>query len=517
MKIRRILAAALATLMATAALAACAGDADTTTDTTAAPSTSTTAPPETEASGPALDAWGREIIDDGIPADLNFNGEEINILAREDSRFRWQIDFYSPEITGEMVRDAVYNRNARIEERLGVKFVVEEFPGSHSNFSGYADKITRAYQAGSHEYDMVGTYSLFGAEYALQGYFYNINNLDQYLDLDKVWWNQNFREELTVNDKLYFVVGDVNLTTLTRMFTLFVNQTELERRLPGVDLYSVINDGKWTLDYFTTLLADTYQDLNGNTRADDGDFFGLLSTAPSEAYDSFAASTDFKMIVRDSTDSFAINPDTEGLINRIDKISKVYHTNPETIFLANEAGIEDNIKRFANNQALFMLYTLDKAGEETLRNMTDPYGVLPLPKFDENQDIYRTIPQDAFNLISILGDVENPDMIAAVLELMCAESYKTVVPLYYEEALKYKYMPNEDSGKMIDYLRDGLTFDFATINTRSLQNAGQFMRNTLHNAGPDAASRVASSMAIQQKMFNKSLEKFVQKYADLGN
>lgn len=253
MNIRHITRATLAALLAALALASCASTG-TSAETTAAPAdsnTPTTTAAETAPVGPALDQWGREIIDDEIPADLNFGGKQLKILAREDATSRWRIDFYVPEITGEMVNDAIYARNARIKERLGVEFVFFEGPGSHDNFNQYADMITRAYQAGTHEYDMVGTYSLYGAQYATRGYFYNINDLDQYINLDKVWWNQNFKEELTVADKLYFVVGDVNLTALTRMLTIFYNQEEVEKRLPDVDLYAAVNDGKWTLEYMT--------------------------------------------------------------------------------------------------------------------------------------------------------------------------------------------------------------------------------------------------------------------------
>ncbi|MBQ8397730.1 MAG: hypothetical protein IJX53_05955 [Clostridia bacterium] len=515
MNIRKFAVSAMAFLLAAMTLASCSSGAGSSTDTTAAPNggNAVTTAADTEPAGPTLDKWGREIISDDLPADLNFGSKEVKILAREDTKFRWQLDFYAPEITGEMVKDAVYERNARIEERLGVKFVITEGPGSYTNFSQYADMITKAYQSGSHDYDMVGTYSLYGAQYATQGYFYNINDLGKYINLDKVWWNQNFKDELTVDNKLYFVVGDVNLTALSRMLTLFYNKEEVEKRLPNVDLYATVNDGKWTLDYMTELLADSYADLNGDTAKNDGDFFGLVTTKPSEAFDSFAASTHFQMIVRDNEGNFVLNADTESLVNRIDKIAKLYYSDENAVMFDT---IDNSLNRFANGQALFTLYTLDKAGEDILRNMTQSYGVLPLPKYDEAQDMYRTIPQDAFNLISIMGDTEDPDMIAAVLELMCAESYKEVVPLYYEEALKYKYMPDEDSGKMIDYLRDGLTFDFATINTLSLQSAGHFVRSTLNDHGIDAASRVSSSMAMRQKIFKKALEQFVAKYEAIG-
>ena len=132
--------------------------------------------------------------------------------------------------------------------------------------------------------------------------------------------------------------------------------------------------------------------------------------------------------------------------------------------------------------------------------------------------MYRTIPQDYFNLISIMRDTEDPDMIAAVLELMCAESYKEVVPLYYEDALKYRYMPDEDSGKMIDYLRDGLTFDFATINTNSLGNGGgSFMQAFFTQFGKDAPTRLSSSLAMKNAMYNTHLKKLVSAYEKLGD
>lgn len=286
----------------------------------------------------------------------------------------------------------------------------------------------------------------------------------------------------------------------------------MEKRLPGIDLYTVVNEGKWTLDYMTELLTNAYEDTNGDTVKNDGDFFGIVTTAPSEAYDSMRAATHLQMIVRDANGDPVSNTDTESLINRIDKIAKLYFSAPDAVMFSD---IDSSLNRFANNQALFALYTLDKAGEEILRDMTDTYGVLPLPKFDEAQDIYRTIPQDSFNLISVIGDTENPDMIAAVLELMCAESYKTIIPLYYEEALKYKYMPTEDSGKMLDYLRDGLTFDFATINTLSLQSAGFFTRDTLSQYQGDAASRVASTIAIRQKMYRTALDKLIKTYEEM--
>lgn len=522
MNIGNYVKSAGALLLAILALVSCSGPAGTSTDvTTSAANTNSptvTTASETEPSGPVLDQWGREVIDDGIPKDLNFGGKAVKMLTREDIKDRWRVDFYVPELTGEYVNDAIYNRNLRIESRLGVEFTVTEGPGGHTDFSSYSNMITKAYQAGTHEFDLVCTLSRLGAQYATQGYFYNFNDLDSYLDFDKVWWNQNFAEELSIDDKLFFVVGDVNLTAISRMLTIFYNKEEMEKRMPELDIYEAVNTGKWTLDYMTEIISNAYADLNGDTVKSEGDFFGLSTIAPSEAYDSMAAATDFRMVIRNAEGELTINPDTEGILNRLAKVSQLYYSNENAVMLDPNADVELSLKRFANGESLFTIYALDKSGEAILRDMPQVYGVLPLPKYDEAQDMYRTIPQDYFNLISIMGDTEDPDMIAAVLELMCAESYKEVVPLYYEEALKFKYMPDEDSGKMIDYLRDGLTFDFATINTNSLGNGGgSFMQAFFNQFGKDAASRLTSSLAMKNAMYNTYLKKLISAYEKIDN
>ena len=55
-------------------------------------------------------------LSDDLPKDLNFGGETINVLYREDV----VNSFYVGEQTGDIVDDAVYNSNRAVEERLGV-------------------------------------------------------------------------------------------------------------------------------------------------------------------------------------------------------------------------------------------------------------------------------------------------------------------------------------------------------------------------------------------------------------
>ena len=519
MKLNRIIAFALCALMLLSAVACGAGNqtADTTTvaqgDVNVSDTAATTAPAET---GPVLDEWGRELVEDTVDPTLNFGGKTLNILARLDTagKNRWRVDFYAPELNGEVLNDAVYNRNALVAERLNIKINVTEENGNYDNFTAYSNIIQNAFQSGTHEFDVVGTYSLYGAQFATKGYFYNVLDLEtQHLDLDQIWWNQSLREDLTIADRLYMLVGDMNTTTLTRMLAVFFNQKTIAENYKDLDLYAVVNDGKWTMDYLAELISTSWSDLNGDGVADDGDFYGLVTIAPSEAYDSVCAGMAIEMMERDANGNWIFTTNTELLVDKVQKAVNLYHAgNNATRFYS----MDPTVRKFAEDGAHFAVITLDKAMEKILGEMKSDYGVLPMPKYNEEQEMYHTIPQDAFNMISVMGDVQDPAMVSAALELMCAESYKTVTPQLFNEVLKYRYMRDDASGQMLDHLRAGLRMDFATINTLSLNSAGHWFRNTVNSGKESAANAAASSLKAQTRVWEKALEKFVAAYESLS-
>ncbi|MBQ8718374.1 MAG: hypothetical protein IJY66_03835 [Clostridia bacterium] len=506
MKFTRIMALLLCAVMLVSAVA-CGKSGNNGDDTTTAPQgeattpaagdTTTAAPEET---GPVLDEWGREVIEDTVPTDLDFGGKTLNILARSDrtGKHRWRVDFYSPELNGTVLNDAVYNRNALIADRLNINFNVREEDGQYDVFTAYANIISAAFQAGTHEFDLVGTYSLYGAQFATQGYFYNVLDLEeQNLNLDQIWWNQSLKEDLTIADRLYMLVGDMNTTTLTRMLAVFFNQKTVAASYDNVDLYKVVNDGKWTMDYLSELISTTWQDLNGDGTADDGDFYGLVTISPSEAYDSICAGMAIEMMERNDKGDWVFTSQTELLVDKVQKAVNLYWAgNNATRFYS----MDPTVTKFAEDGSHFMIITLDKAMESILGDMKSDYGVLPMPKYNEEQEMYHTIPQDAFNMVHVMGDIQDPAMVSAALELMCAESYKTVTPQLFNEVLKVRYMRDDASGQMLDHLRAGLRMDFATINTRSLQSAGYWFRNLMSSSKESKAhQRRISSGKIAEK------------------
>ena len=110
--IKRILSALLASLMLLP-LASCGDTGTEPTDTTAAAAT----PEVTTEAETTLDPTLRENAKDNLPADLNLNGADFNVLGWDHDYTRYDIAG-NEDISGDIVFDAIHERNASVEERL---------------------------------------------------------------------------------------------------------------------------------------------------------------------------------------------------------------------------------------------------------------------------------------------------------------------------------------------------------------------------------------------------------------
>jgi hypothetical protein len=100
---------------------------------------------------------------------------------------------------------------------------------------------------------------------------------------------------------------------------------------------------------------------------------------------------------------------------------------------------------------------------QLLRGMDTDFGIIPYPKWDEYQENYLTTSVAYFSLFCVPVTVRNLEMTGIITEALCVESYKKVIPAFYEVSLKTKLARDDESSEMIDIIRSGLTFDFGKI------------------------------------------------------
>ena len=137
--------------------------------------------------------------------------------------------------------------------------------------------------------------------------------------------------------------------------------------------------------------------------------------------------------------------------------------------------------------------------------MTDHYGIIPIPKMDETQNEYQTFLHDQFTAFGIVSTVveDRLQMMGAFLESMAEESYKSLVPTYYELALKTKYVSDEESGQMQDMIYRSVYIDAGVLYTKSINSIHQQLRTAVTSEN----NTIASMFKAQAKVIDKLLTK----------
>ena len=402
------------------------------------------------------------IESDELPAGLNFNGETINVLYRDDV----VNSFYVDEQTGDIVDDAVYNSNRAVEERLGVKFnIITQAGTANADRNNYLAFITNSVLAGDNAYDLCGVLTYNIPTLIQQGVLTDLLGV-KYLNFDKPWWTSDLTELATIGGKLYFASGDITLELTQRIFCMLFNK-ELAESLNVEDIYSLVNDGKWTLDKMKEIGTAAYADLDGDSVVSTGDRFGVVANDYNHIT-SFMASLEpvFTMIGDDGRQH--ICGDSEHTVDVMSRIVDVFNNNNGIFYMnksdANPSDVASNHEvyrsMFKSDNILIITSEFHQISS-VFRDMQSDYGIIPYPKYDEEQENYYTLARNVYSSMVIPKTCDKLDAVGAAMEAMASQNYRDVSPVYFETALKVKYSRDDVASQMYDLIKQGLRFNFA--------------------------------------------------------
>ena len=142
--------------------------------------------------------------------------------------------------------------------------------------------------------------------------------------------------------------------------------------------------------------------------------------------------------------------------------------------------------------------------------MESGYGVIPYPKYDESQENYISLVHDSASLFFLPQTCSSMEESCAVLEAMCAETYRTVMPAYYEVALKRQYARDDISAGMIDLIHDTSMTDFGYVYNYSIGSVGTIMRNVIGKN-----QNYASAVASVESKAEAQLAELIETYTSL--
>ena len=456
-KFLKLLTLVMALLMLVSCFVACGGTTETETENN---DTETVA--ETEVETKNLDAYGREVIADGIPTDVNYSNRTDNVITfftRSDSVIH-AIEMDADELIEDTLNDAIYRRNVTVEERLGVTIAQISQPGCFGPHTEWLQTLRNAVNTKSGDFDAAAVYASQGSPLAIEGMYYNVSNLEQ-IDLEKPWWNKAVVKDLELFDTIFFLSGGLAISQITESGAVYYNKGLLEKYHSGLKLYDLVDSKEWTIDTLYDLSSSVWEDANLSGVIDDGDTVGYVGWAHDGKkgwMDAWIAAMDIYITEKNSDGIPELVMYSERTIDAFEKIQKLHRENA--------GGLTKNglvATAFINDNILFETKALRDG--ETLRDMTSPYGVVPFPLYNEEQDGYFVYPQNGCSLITVISTLaeERKEMIGYTIELMAAESYRQVTPEYYSVVLKSKYSADADDARMYDIILEGIRIDFGFV------------------------------------------------------
>ena len=431
----------------------------------------------------------RFAIEDSVPENLNYKGETVTFFSREDQDI-YKYEIACEELLNNTLFDAIHYRNIDVENRLGAKINnITQIMYGGQNVTLWNNTLSTSVLTNTGDYDGAMIYTSQSSPLAKEGIYYNLLTLspeyggDGYFDFSKPWWNQSLVDELSVFGTLFFAGGDVTVTEITDLFAIVFNKDLFEVKFPDerVDgLYQIVRDGKWTVGKMTEYVSEVWDDLNSNGMIDAGDVVGLWTDAipggDGSDMDGWLYAMGLEITeTNDYGEPELVLHKHSNLVPAYEAVKKLFFSSPGSL-AALESQLGDST--FANGKQLFSNFVF-KWGEN-YRESEVTYGVLPIPKFTEEQANYRTTFVNTASSVILCSNL--PDsratMLSAIIEVLSAESYKQVTPAYFGTVLQGHYSKDVADAEMYDMIIGSTYFTFGyAYSSKSLGGIGTIFRN----------------------------------------
>lgn len=425
---------------------------------------------------------------DDIPDGLTFDDADFDILMWEE----WaKQDFMISENAGNAWSEELYKRENFVEDRLDVAINIHLEKGSWNFRKDFIQKVENDMTSNDKSaYDLIGSYGASIGGITTKGFTANLYDIN-YLNFDKPWWSMDQIENATINNKIYFVTGDITPTSIMTMHCVYGNE-QLLTSYGYSGFYDWVYDGEWTVEKMKETALNNVEYGEGKS-----DVLGLTICASAQGPLLHASGVNY--LEHDEKGLLTISEDLndQKVHNLFATLQGIYNTD-------NVIG-QTNNSQFAAKKAFFhigavgdMITFANSSGFE--------FVVLPLPKYNTDQKDYHTTCGAWNTYYTITSKVENPDMSGAVMEALASAAHRMVTPVVFEECFSARFVADPEDAAMVQFIYDALTYDCSHVYADDAVG-------TLHAAFNDVMSATASWTDI----YNSHIDSWKSKIMILNN
>lgn len=385
---------------------------------------------------------------DGLP-EKDFGGADFAVLSTAEREYYILPD----KIANDSIKKAVYARNLAVEERFNVKIDINE----QATSTAALEYVTAAMGSGEVGFDMISYHYVGASAIAINGYAKNLCELP-YLDFSRDWWSDSTADDLTINGKCYIAYGDFAVTAISGTFCMFYDREKLAD-WTDVNLDEVVSKGGWTYEYMYNLIYNINEPNSDDVR-DDKDFYGM-ATGRVSAIDAYMWAFNNPVYTKNSAGELECNYYSARITDIFDKLYSLCYENPGMYY---GKGHNEGREMFVSGNAIMGNAVFEDAIQH-FADVKNTYGIIPYPKLDSNQERYYSMVEggSASIMAPITLEGETAERAGIIIEALCAESHKKLLPEFYDVVLKTRYSSSPVDAEMVDILVASRIFDFGFV------------------------------------------------------
>ncbi len=274
----------------------------------------------------------------------------------------------------------------------------------------------------------------------------------------------NFINDMSLSDDKAFLLGsDYFIDMVRAMFVMPVNITMYESKVDDIaDFYQSIIRGEWTWDRLIELANQIYNDTNVDSKSDMGDLLVFAAErGGGKTSSGILYSTDINVVQVEPQPGggylYTYRPSNEDLPILFETIGRVFST--KGVAVAGGGLADENVAairaKFAEGSILFAgAVMLGSIEEDDYQNMSDSFGLVPLPKLSEDRR-YNTLIHNVGRCGALSLVSPNFRPVSAFVQF-CTEVSDPIIKEYYNVAMKYKYTNDPGTAEMLDMIYDNI-------------------------------------------------------------
>ncbi|MBE6691849.1 MAG: extracellular solute-binding protein [Ruminococcaceae bacterium] len=397
--------------------------------------------------------------------DIEFDNERDFVIFTDSPA-----TFLEDETTPEAINTAIIERNAFLRAKYGANVVVQE-----KDTETLINELDAAQKAGKVVCDMISVSAKDSVKLYTLGLLGDMNLLPEF-NLENGFFDKSLFMPLATNNSLYLLADPCTLvydsTNVIYFNRNLVKSPEIKEESGEVsegeepkfapDVETLAMQGKWTWDKFNEYArasAPNSYSSSGSNMNTDNFGFGAEKTG-FEFPAAMWVSANKPFVSNSYKTSLELSMDIEETKEIAQYFRKLYSARgrfPLGDNSAKKAFEEGRIAFYCND--LNYLYTLrdgSSKGEE--------YGILPIPKYSEEQENYRCLINTDAHVISVPKTLETADeerkaFVSAVISATCGAGGETAKDAYLKSMLGM-YLNNNAEVVLTKTIVDSAVFDF---------------------------------------------------------